>query len=213
MLAKLAASFLLFFLLATTAHAKVPSAGYTLEAKETAQGKTSYPVLNAVKDPAIRDAINQEIATEAAGWACEEGDGDKATFNALSTVQYLDANLFSYTVDYDYYCGGPYPDARRETRTYDLTSGKLLTREDVLNDKLADDEFFAFLLKNRINTDALEEECEGEIAAGYPWNFYVTPETIVFQPDMPHATRGCAVEFAIPKAKMAPFLKTDSVLK
>lgn len=196
-------------LIASCAQADVTAPSATLEGKKSDQGDISYPKLWAVKDPAIEKSVNDAILKEAAGWSCDAEEKTADTdFNAISEVRLLKPDTFSYTINFDYFCGGAYPDAHMETRNYDLTTGKLLTLEDLLNADLAGEKLAAFVTKDYVPA---VEECEGAFE-DRTWNFYLTEDAMVFLPEMPHVAQACVEEFKIPLSKLKPYLLPGTIL-
>lgn len=195
-------------LTAPVARADVTSPSASLDEKKSDQGEISYPVFWNPKNPAIEKSVNDAIQKEVAGWSCEE-NGDGISFDAISEVRYLNDKILSYTTNFDYYCGGAYPDVHMETRNYDLSSGKLITPDDILTEDLAGEKLATFLLKKHIHE---VEECE-DAYEDRTWNFYLTENDIVFIPEMPHVAQVCAVEFKIPRKQIEPHLKSGTALE
>ena len=123
------------------------------------------------------------------------------------------------TDHWDGFCGGAHPDASNVSRTFDLTTGAevdiygWLTPKAVERTRYEKDTLNKVLspLKNLILAGWKPEDadCGDAIRAEDYWNAELTRSGIVFTPNLPHVVQACEEGFAVPFARLQPFLTPE----
>jgi hypothetical protein len=123
----------------------------------------------------------------------------------------------------EYFCGGAHPETIAQPRTFDLVAGSEVDPLDWLGPKAvrrepSDDgkyvsktltpEFRAALLQDWKGGDD-EAECGDAIRGQDYWSVGIARGALVFTPDFPHAITACAEDFAMPLARLTPWLNAE----
>ena len=185
--------------------------GYVLRrfGKEGTAFDVTYPQLTGHKDEAVRKRVNDAIRKEAREWQCHGGaGGEHQTFTVETTVVRLDEQVFSYKLVFDYFCGGPYPDAHVEARTYDLESGKLVQTEDLFKPGFDN----AAIAKLILESGPLDPECKEAYEKASTFSFFLVDRSIVLFPSLPHVVQACASEHAFAISHLREHLRPGTLL-
>ncbi len=196
---------------AAAAEAGRDAKGYALRrfGKEGTAFDVTYPQLTGLKDEVVRKRVNDAIRKEAKEWQCHGGaGGEDQTFTVQTTVVRLDEQVFSYKLVFDYFCGGPYPDAHVEARTYDLESGKLVQIEDLFKPGFDS----AATAKLILESGPVDPECKEAYEMASTFHFFLVDHSIVFFPSLPHVVQACANEHAFAISHLMEHLRPGTLL-
>ncbi|MDB5692363.1 MAG: hypothetical protein JWO81_1426 [Alphaproteobacteria bacterium] len=152
----------------------------------------------------IRNAIGQ---------SGRDGDTDEMLAPRLISARWL---TVIHHQDGD--CGGAHPNSANLPRTFDRASGQEIDLHDWLNDTAikrtrypgdSDDiktlrpAFRAFILGRWKPDDA---ECGDPVRAQEFWDIELTRTGLVFTPQLAHVVQACGEDFAVPFARLRPYL-------
>lgn len=121
----------------------------------------------------------------------------------------------------DSFCGGAHPNSGRYYDTYDLASGAQVDLHDWFGDRAvrrervegSEDELKTLTpaLREVVlagwSTDA--EECTEVVRDAEYWNIGLRRDAFIFAPSLPHVVQACGDEFAVPFARVRPFLTRE----
>lgn len=121
---------------------------------------------------------------------------------------------------WDGYCGGAHPDSSNSATTFDLTTGREIDVRDWFNARAikrtryeGDPEIFKTMQPELrslvIGRWKGGEDCEGTIDSEEWWNFELTRTGFVFRPILAHVVQACEEDFAVPFAKLLPYLTPE----
>lgn len=195
----------------------------------TDYGTISYPVISGLANERAEQRINHAISQIVSTWTCDDNDPNPTelrlkylrenrknfSFNAASTVRLIDSHFFSFTIGTDYYCGGAHPSESYDGYTFDLSSGKLISLNDLLAPELQGEALTKFLVTgHKFVNSCMDEPGKNIIADIYKpeilpnyWGFYRTSGNIVFIPFLPHVVWACLEEFPVSLEALKPYLR------
>lgn len=142
-----------------------------------------------------------------------EGELDETIAPTMITPRWLAAMHHS-----EGDCGGAHPNSSNEPLTFDRATGRQIDLHDWLNDRAVKREndgqgteevktlqpaFRDFLLADWKPQDA---ECADAVREEDFWTIALTRTGLVFSPELPHVAQACGDDFAIPFARLRPYL-------
>lgn len=140
-----------------------------------------------------------------------EGSSDSSSEPGLVTRRWL-----SVTNHSESYCGGAHPDSSSWATLFDRGTGDQVNLLDWFRPTAVKREgagadvirslsrpFVAFITAG---AKLAEKECREVIRDADYWNAELTAKAIVFTPSLPHVVQACEEPFAVPHARLAPYL-------
>jgi hypothetical protein len=147
-----------------------------------------------------------------------EGEIDQAIEPRLITARWLIA------MDHEEGdCGGAHPNSSDVPLTFDRTTGRQVDLHDWLNDKAVKRETYgpgtqeAKLLQPAFRDVLLagwkpeDADCDDAVRQEDFWTVALTRTGLVFAPELPHVAQACAEDFAIPFARLRPYLSAEGL--
>jgi len=173
--------------------------------KKSGSVDISYPKLVWLKDKKVLEKINKQIFEEAKEWTCDDSprDSEAPSYTVTAKVERADSDVLSYTLSFDYYCGGAYPEAYQDGRTFDLKTGAKLELSNVLSDAVSISDLAKEVKKNA----SVSSDCVDAYSDIENFRFHFDSTGLIVTPDFPHALRGCEQELHIIGAKLKTFVK------
>ncbi|HEY1605752.1 MAG TPA: hypothetical protein VGF77_09155 [Allosphingosinicella sp.] len=163
--------------------------------------------------PAWLDCVRGPLET-----GSSEGEIDETIAPRLITPRWLTAEDHE-----DGDCGGAHPDSSNVPLTFDRITGGQVDLNDWLNDKaikresegpgtpeakMLRPEFRGVLLARWKPEDP---ECDDAVRQIDFWTVELTRTGLVFAPELPHVVQACGEDFAMPFARLRPYLSAEGV--
>ncbi|MBI4125664.1 MAG: hypothetical protein HY466_07035 [Deltaproteobacteria bacterium] len=165
---------------------------------------------------AIRNKLNTSLLKEAKRYICDADPKRRKNMesNLAPKVTFANQEALAITSSYDFYCGGPYPDAGIRTSFYDLRSGEKVAIEDQVRDL----KVFKHLVVEKMlaNIPPDMEGCKDyytdEQLLDNDLKFEVKEGKLVASQDYAHVARACEYDTDIFFADVKSFVKEGSTL-
>jgi len=162
-----------------------------------ASAELTFPKIEVSRNKDVAQKINNQILSETKEWRCAPAgkSSDAQSFTVSSTVERADDKVLSYKLAFDLDCGGAYPDAHEEARTFDMSKGKKLSLSDILNTGVLP----KALVKGLLKGTNLDQECKTayDDLSDDDFQFFFGADKLVLFPEMAHALQGCVRDFEI----------------
>jgi hypothetical protein len=145
-----------------------------------------------------------------------EGDEDAKLEPTLVTRRWLVVRR-----NVNSFCGGAHPNTEVDHVTFDRATGRAVDPLGWLNQRAVSREpaeageppllalrptFRAFVMAG---AKPAEKECRGTVAETDYWDVEPTRTGFVFSPQLPHVALACTQDFAVPFAKLRPYLTAE----
>jgi hypothetical protein len=174
-----------------------------------------YPFL---KKPYASKKLNALLKnTSIDSFLCEKDASKKKLMYSTINVKpsFLSKRLFSYMLEYDSYCGGPYPDSGVFFVIADIKKGALVDIKAQFTDfkkfkYLVIDEFQKQRPRDYVK-DCQHLSTREELALVTP-EFLLKNKTLIARQDYAHVARACEYDIVIHCDLLMPYLKQNSSL-
>ena len=166
-----------------------------------------YPVIVSGRDGRSIEALTAtlERARQQAAEGCIVGEGVSKDLSYFwrTDVVYADGDFFTIEDHWDFYCGGPYPDAGYAFTTYLVSSGKKLELSLAMSEALTSERMNE-LVRKRFPTELDSEDCEYDDRTIY--SLAVVEGGLLLKTSFPHAMRPCEFNVTLPWTDLQPFI-------
>jgi hypothetical protein len=181
------------------------SAGFEIVEHKGGSTEVSYPRLTTLGSTSARTKINARLLELAQLEGCASESGH---WSVQSEAFHPTRRVFSVAMDFDWFCGGPYPEAYRQWLTFDLNTGEELTLDQIALDPKA-----AERIRERVRTAPVEQkDCKDpleSIDAETTLRIGIRSNGLAVRPSFPHVLRACEREVLIPTVELSRFLKKE----
>lgn len=180
---------------------------FLVRAERAPRWDVVYPVI--VSGPSGQSIAALEAVLERARQdgvvGCIEGTGanEELSYTWRSYVVYADERFFTLQDYWDFWCGGPYPDAGHSFSTYLVSSGRKLELSDAMSDALTSERMNE-LVRKRFPTELDSEDCEYDDRTIY--SLAVVEGGLLFKTSFPHAMRACEFHVTLPWTDLQSFI-------
>jgi hypothetical protein len=166
--------------------------------------------------------LREPLAGEPDGWLdCIRTAADSSP-NGAEYVEKYEPRLFGrrWLVamhQWSGFCGGAHPDSSETPTVFDRTTGAEVDVFDWFNDKAVERQpvegypplvslrpQFRSMVLGRWKGD--DSDCDDAVRSSDEWHAELTRTGFTFTPDLPHVVQACSDDFAVPFAKLRPWL-------
>lgn len=157
-----------------------------------------------------------ECMRDAEAWSSYGGNWDESLEPKMITRRWLTVAHIT-----DEFCSGAHPEEANIPRTFDLSTGQEIKLHDWLNGQAVkpipttDPSENITQLTPVFRTFVIgkwkpeESECAEAVRSQDYWHIELTRTALVFTPDLAHAVQACGDNFAVPFARLAPYLSAQ----
>lgn len=204
--------------------------GYTIRSLDT-RGRFEATVETFQLDGAgaavarINSALRKPLSDEASEWLeCVRGALDsrpaEGGYDDRHEPSMISSRWLAVTHHWDVYCGGAYPDAGYDYRTFDRATGAEVDLHDWLTAAAVKRERFegepdiktlrpAFVRVILKGWKPDQADCAEAVTSQEYWTIGLTRTGLLFTPLLAHVVQACGEDFAIPFARLRPFLTPE----
>ncbi len=140
----------------------------------------------------------------------------KMSTHTKVNIRYLSRDFFSFSVDYNVYCGGPYPEAGRWYFIYNLKEGHPLYLEhqfrDVSQFKNIVINSFLHSVPSSAHKECLHLYTRDELEHKL-FHYLLVGGKIIARQDYPHAVKECEYDVGLSCREIRPLLLSHSLLQ
>lgn len=184
---------------------KANKGGFEMKSHEGPSVEVSYPQLTTLATPAIRSKINARLRELAQLEGCASETGH---WSVQSEASHPFPRIFTVAMDFDWFCGGPYPEAYRQWLTFDLQTGEELSLEQIAFDASAAERMRARVRSAPVKPKDCESPLE-EIDSESTLRIGLKATGLSIRPSFPHVLRACEREVVISPEEFSRQLKKE----
>lgn len=183
------------------------------------QYNLQYPEVLDTLAPKLKRKINtlfKQLFIKDRMCGADKNKANQMKVDTTIKISYLTNALLSLKLNYDSYCGGPYPDSGTQFYIFNLKKAEQLKLSNEMKDKKAFESLVikAFLAKRNNNQ---VKDCEhlytvNELSQYMPPQFLLNDGFITARLDFPHVARACEYDVRLNCRELVGFLKKRSLM-